>query len=105
VSQNLRYAWICVCDPFYSNFRFVGCHLYFQLEAKITSGAIIHKATELLDIEEMGLAVELPLLLHLELDIKLFPFAQPPSWISDFRLRRMVFPIFPMNCWTPKMGW
>ena len=52
----------------------------------------------------MGLAFELPLLLHLEFDIKLFPFAQRPSWISDFRLRRIVFPICPMNCWTLKMG-
>ena len=69
MSQILRYACVCVCDPFWSNFRFVGRHLDFQFYADITSGTISLKATELLDIENMGIAVELPLLSHLELDI------------------------------------
>src|SRR5208282_3765583 len=76
----------------------------FKNRLPVTSDSIRNGAIELLDPENVGLAVETKLLSCLEAEIYVLPVYWPPSWISDFRLHRTVFGIAPLNSWTPKMG-
>jgi len=63
----------------------------------VTSDSIPNSTVRFLAPENMGVAVGMSLLLCLQVEINVFPDWRPPSWISDFRLRRTVFPIVPLD--------
>jgi len=54
--------------------------------------------------ENIGIAVRMLLLSCLQVKIYVFPEWRPPSWISDFRLRRTVFPIVLLDTLPRKHG-
>jgi len=78
---TLRYLYI----------RFVGAILDFQLPVR--SHSISSSLIGLLDPENIGIDIRILLLSCLQVEINEFPDWRPPSWISDFRLGRTVFPI------------
>jgi len=51
----------------------------------------------MLDSENIAIAVRIVVLSCLQVDIYVFPVWRQSSWISDFRLRRTVFPIVPLD--------
>jgi len=71
-------------------FRFVGLILDFQLPVRLLS--ISSSPIGLLYPKNIGICVRLSLLSCLQVEIDLFP-----DWIADFRFRRTVFQIVPLN--------
>ena len=69
----------------------------------VTSGSIHNTVIELLDPENVGIAVGAALLSSLEAEIKILPVYGPPSWISDFWIHLAVFPIGPSGFWIQKL--
>jgi hypothetical protein len=69
----------------------------------LTSDNILLSAIELAVLENMVVAFGISILSCLQAEIHALPVYRPPSWISDFRLRRKVLGVVPLRCWTPKM--
>ena len=57
----------------------------------------------LLDLENVGLAVEISFLSHLQAEIKVFPVWRPPSWIFHFRFGCNIFSSVPLDSLTSKI--
>jgi len=67
----------------------------------VTSHSIASSHIGFLDPENIGIAIGILLLSCLQVEKYVFPDWRPPSWIFDFRLRRIVFPIVPLEALSP----
>jgi len=63
-----------------------------------------NKQTKQTGPQKHGVAVGISLLSCLQVEIYVFPDWRPPSWISDFRLRRTVFLIVPLDTLPQKIS-
>jgi len=82
---------------------------YFRLMAAIFDFSLICTSDSLRsslivssDLENMGIAVGISLLLCIDTELRLISFFQPPSWISDFRFHPKVFLMVPLKSLSPK---
>jgi len=75
-----------------------------DVQLPVRSRSISSSLIGLLNPENIGSAVRILLLSCLQVDIYVFPDWRPPSLISDFPLRRTVFPIVPLDSLSRKHG-
>ena len=68
-----------------------------------TSVRVLTSLFVLPDPENMGIAVGILFLSHLEAEIYVFPFWRPPYSIYHIRFGRTVFALIPFDCSTSKM--
>jgi len=72
-----------------------------DFQQPVRSHSISSSPIGLLDHENIGIAVRMLLLSCLQIEIYVFQDLMPPSWIYDFRLRRTVFTIVPLDSLPP----